>query len=231
MVKLFVGGFPLDIQEIELAQLFAPHGDISTVKIVRDKKTRQALKSKVELYNIQKNELISRVSSDSVNGEYLMVLTQGADYALYVSAQGYLFRSLNFNYENQETAKPVVIDVDLEKAGAGVSIVLNNIFFEYDKFELKDKSITELDRVAQFLTDNPTVKVEISGHTDNKGSAAYNIQLSQKRAQSVADYLIKKGLDMKRFKQVGYGSQKPLRPNDTEENRQVNRRIEFKIVQ
>ena len=218
------------IFEITVPEELRPKVISNVVKgIVRDKKTKKPLKSKVELFDIQKNELVSRVNSDSINGSYLMVLTQGSDYALYISAEGYLFRNLNFNYENEAVPKPVVIDVDLERADAGASIVLNNIFFEYDKYELQEKSITELDRVVQFLTDNPKIKVEISGHTDNKGSDAYNLQLSQKRAQAVADYLIKKGLDVKRLKQIGFGSTKPITPNDTDENRQRNRRIEFKI--
>jgi len=198
--------------------------------IVRDSKTKAPLKSKVELFDIQKNELVSVVSSDSVSGGYLMVLTQGSDYGLYVSAKGYLFKSLNFNYENENISKSIVIDIDLDKVNAGAMIVLNNIFFDTDKYDLKEKSITELDKVIRFLTENPATKVEISGHTDNVGTAAYNQQLSQKRAQSVADHLVKKGIDIKRLKQVGYGSQKPLKSNDSEENRQVNRRIEFKII-
>jgi len=218
------------IYEITVPEDLRPKLVSNVVKgIVWDKQTKKPLKSKIELFNIQKNELVSRVNSDSVNGSYLMVLTQGADYALYVSAEGYLFKNLNFNYENEAVPKPVIIDIDLEKANAGASIVLNNIFFEYDKYELQEKSITELDRIVQFLTDNPRIRVEISGHTDNKGSDVYNIQLSQKRAQSVADYLVTKGLDAKRLKQTGYGSHKPISPNDTEDNRKINRRIEFRI--
>ena len=219
------------IYEINVPEELRPKYRSNVVKgIVRDKKTKSPIKSKVELFDILKNELVSVVTSDSVSGGYLMVLTQGSDYALFVSAKGYLFKSLNFNYENENVAKPVVIDIDLDKLNAGAMVVLNNIFFDTDKYDLKDKSITELDKVIRFLTDNPTVKVEISGHTDNTGAAAHNLQLSNSRAHAVADYLIKKGLDSKRFKQIGYGSQKPLQPNDSEAHKQENRRIEFKII-
>jgi len=218
------------IYEISVPEELRPKFRSNVVKgIVRDKKTKTPIKSKVELFDIQKNELISVVNSDSISGGYLMVLTQGSDYALYVSANGYLFKSLNFNYENENVTKPVVIDIDLDKANAGAMVVLNNIFFDTDKYDLQEKSITELSKVIRFLTENPNIKVEISGHTDNTGSAPHNLQLSQKRAQAVADHLVKNGIDIKRLKQVGYGSQKPLKPNDSEENRQVNRRIEFKI--
>jgi len=203
----------------------------NTVKgIVRDKSTQQPLKATVELFNLEKNDMISFVNSDSVTGSYLMVLTQGADYGLYVSAQGYLFKSLNFNYEATTNLEPLVIDVDLEKASRGASVVLNNIFFDLDKFDLGEKSRTELDKMARFLQDNPTLQVEISGHTDDQGTDVYNQQLSQKRAKAVGEYLLKKGVPAARLKEVGYGSKKPLQPNDSEANRQVNRRIEFRII-
>ncbi len=198
--------------------------------IVRDKKTGKPLKAQVELFNINKNELTSSVRSDSVTGEYLMVLTQGADYGLYVSRPGYLFQSLNFNYEVQENLVPVALDVFLEPVETGASGVLNNLFFDFDKYALQDKSFTELDKVIRFLKENPKIRVEISGHTDNAGTLAYNLQLSQKRAQSVATYLITHGIEAARLIQKGYGAQKPLKPNDTDENRQINRRIEFRVI-
>jgi OOP family OmpA-OmpF porin len=219
------------IYQISVPEELRPKFKSNVVKgVVRDRLTRKPLKSRVELYDIQKNELVSVVNSDSITGAYLMVLTQGSDYGLYVSAKDYLFKSLNFNYENEAVSRPVVIDMELDKVSTGATAVLNNIFFDTDKYDLKERSVTELDKVVRFLSDNPAVKVEIGGHTDNVGTAAYNLQLSQKRAQSVADYLIKKGLDAKRIKQIGYGSQKPIKPNDSDSNRQANRRIEFKII-
>jgi len=198
--------------------------------IVRDKKTKQPLKARVELFNINKNELTSSVNSDSLTGEYLMVLTQGADYGLYVSRPGYLFQSLNFNYEVQENLMPVALDVWLDPVETGASAVLNNLFFDFNKFELKDKSITELDKVLRFLNENPNVRVEISGHTDNVGTQASNLQLSLKRAQSVTAYLIQHNIASTRLIQKGYGADKPIVPNDTEDHRQTNRRIEFRVI-
>jgi OmpA-OmpF porin, OOP family len=197
---------------------------------VKDAKTKLPLDARVELFNINKNELISAVSADSLNGEYLIVLTQGADYALYVSHPGYLFRSLNFNYEVQENLTPISVDVLLDPIQAGASAVLNNIFFDLNKFDLKEKSVTELDKVIRFLNENPTLRIEISGHTDNVGAPAYNLQLSLKRAQSVANYLTAHGITAARLTQKGYGADKPLASNDSEENRQINRRIEFRLI-
>ncbi|NOT76127.1 MAG: OmpA family protein [Cyclobacteriaceae bacterium] len=198
--------------------------------IVRDKKTNKPLNARLELLNMDKNELVSFVRSDSVTGEYLMVLTQGADYGLYVSRPGYLFQSLNFNYQAEGNLIPVSVDVYLEPVEMGATAVLNNLFFDLNKYELKDKSITELDKIIRFLNENPTIRVEISGHTDNAGTPAYNLQLSQKRAQSVSDYLSTHGIEARRLLQKGFGATKPLKPNDSEENRQINRRIEFRVV-
>lgn len=198
--------------------------------IVRDKKTGKPLKAKVELMNINRNELESFVVSDSVTGEYLIVLTQGADYGLFVNRQGYLFQSLNFNYEVENDLVPIALDVFLEPAETGASAVLNNLFFDLNKYELKEKSVTELDKLIRFLNENPKVRVEISGHTDNAGTPSYNLTLSQKRSQSVASHLISHGIDAGRLVQKGYGAARPLKPNDSEENRQLNRRIEFRII-
>lgn len=198
--------------------------------IVRDATTKKPLNARVELFNINKNELDSYVNADSVTGEYLMVLTQGADYALYVTHPGHLFKSVNFNYEIQENLEPVTMDVLLDPIKAGASAVLNNIFFDLNKYEIKEKSFTELDKVVRFLNENPAIRIEVSGHTDNAGTAAYNLQLSQKRAQAVAGYLTAHGIEGTRVTQKGYGAEKPIAANDTEEHRQANRRIEFRLL-
>jgi OmpA-OmpF porin, OOP family len=110
------------------------------------------------------------------------------------------------------------------------TMVLNNIFFDVNKYELKSQSITELEEVIIFLNQNPALKVEISGHTDNSGTEIYNQQLSEKRAQSVAEYLITHEISKQRIITKGYGSQQPISVNDSEQNKQQNRRIEFKIL-
>jgi OOP family OmpA-OmpF porin len=198
--------------------------------IVRDKATREPLLAKIELFNLEKNEMESLVESDSVTGQYLIVLTQGAEYALYVNKKNYLFQSLNFNYSEVSNFEPITLNIDLDKAKEGTIAVLKNIFFDVDKYELKDKSKTELQKISKFLTDNPNLRVEISGHTDNSGSATYNKQLSERRAKSVYQYLVENGLDQKRLTTKGYGPDQPIADNATEEGRQQNRRIEFKIV-
>lgn len=197
---------------------------------VRDRKSGLPLNARIELYNVVTNELVSFVNSDSITGEYLMVLTQGSEYGLFVSKKDYVFQSLNFNYESEINIEPVVVNVFLDRVTVGAISVLKNIFFEFDKYDLQDKSKTELEKMVRFLTENPLIKIEIGGHTDNDGSPAYNLKLSQNRAQSVASYLLQYGIDIKRISQKGYGADRPIQPNDSEENKQANRRIEFKIL-
>ncbi len=198
--------------------------------IVRDKNTRVPLSASIELINLETKEIESLVSSDSVSGSYLIVLTQGAEYALYVNKKSYLFQSLNFNYSAVKDYEPIVLDIDLEKAREGTTAILQNIFFDVDKYELQPKSITELQKILRFLKENSSVKVEISGHTDNSGSPSYNLQLSQKRAQAVYHYLLTNNIDTSRLFSKGYGDTQPIADNNLEEGRQKNRRIQFKVV-
>lgn len=197
--------------------------------IVTDGQTQKPIPAVVELFDLKKNEKISIFSSDSINGQYLIVVPGKSEYALHVSEPGYLFYSLHFNYEDKDLEQPLLINIALQPIRKNAVTILNNIFFEFNKFDISPRSFTELDEVVKFLNENPGIKVEISGHTDNVGIESYNQQLSLRRAQSVVDYFLMKGIPKTRLSQVGFGSKKPVNPNDTEENRQVNRRIEFRI--
>lgn len=197
---------------------------------VTDRETHKPLKASIELISIETNETESLVESDSITGEYLIVLTQGAEYALYVNSKDYLFKSLNFNYSEVKDFEPITLNVELDRVKDGSSVVLENIFFDTDKYDLKPKSLSELQKLTRFLSENPLIKVEISGHTDNVGSLPYNRQLSEKRALSVYDHLVKQEISPKRLVVKGYGPDRPIATNDTEEGRRQNRRIEFKLV-
>jgi len=110
-------------------------------------------------------------------------------------------------------------------------MVLNNIFFDFNKSTLRDESIAELERLTKLLDEIPTLKIEVSGHTDNIGSASYNQNLSENRAKAVVNYLTRKGIDVNRLIFKGYGFNQPVATNDTEEGRQQNRRTEFKVLE
>ncbi len=198
--------------------------------IVSDKATSLPLKSVIELIDLEQDKVVSKVFSDSINGEYLMTLTQGAEYALYVRKQGYLFKSLNFNYSVVKDFEPITLNIALEKVSVGSVAVLNNIFFDFNSYTINNKSISELQKIISFMNENAEVRIEISGHTDNIGTESYNQNLSTQRAQAVTDYLIAGGISSKRLISKGFGSTKPISSNDTEEGRQLNRRIEFKIL-
>lgn len=196
---------------------------------VYDQETKKVLKAPVELYNLATEELVAKVSSDSLTGEYLMVLTEGSEYALYVNKENYLFESISFDNLNSDSAGQINIDFYLKPVKAGASTVLNNIFFDTDQYELKEKSKTELNKLISFLERNPSVKIHIIGYTDDVGSKSYNDDLSLNRANEVYNFLIDNNIPSQRLTFKGLGSSNPIVPNDSEKNRQLNRRIEFSI--
>lgn len=197
---------------------------------VYDAKTKEPLKSKIELYDLVNDERISLVSSDSVTGEYLMVLPEGSEYALYINKRGYLFKSLYFNYKG-DSVESLQINIPIDKISIGIKTTLENIFFDFDKYELKPESKTELSKVIQFLQSNPNIKIEIAGYTDNKGTYSYNLDLSENRAKAVFDFLIENGISSYRISYKGYGQADPVASNENERGRAKNRRIEFKVIE
>lgn len=196
---------------------------------VTDSKTGRPLGARVELVDLKSGEKVSVVQSDSVNGSYLIVLTRGADYGLFVTRPGYLYKSIHFDVQREEI-KPVLLDVPLDPIIAGSVVVLSNIFFDFDRFNLRSESIPELGKVHRFLLENPTTRIEVSGHTDNIGSDATNRTLSLNRARAVTDYLIAQGIDPKRLVAVGLAATRPRATNETDQGRALNRRIEFRIL-
>ncbi|WP_460979701.1 OmpA family protein [Spirosoma knui] len=200
--------------------------------VIADAKTKKPLSATVELIDLKTNQVVSRVQADAQTGQYTAVLPSGGEYALYVSVPGYLFKSLSFDFTQKTKGDGMSLSVPLEPVttGSAAKETLNNLFFESGRYDLADKSRTELDRLSAFLQTNPGVSVEIAGHTDDKGDAAANLTLSQKRAQAVVAYLTQAGIDAKRIRAVGYGKTRPVAPNTTEENRRLNRRIEWRVL-
>jgi OmpA-OmpF porin, OOP family len=198
--------------------------------IVYDSETKKKLGAKVELIDLKTQRVIQSVKSDSVNGEYLIVVTRGTDYGLYVSKEGYLFKSVFFEDKDPKSNESLSLDVYLDPVRSGKAVVLNNIFFPTNSYTLEEKSQTELDKIILFLKQNPKVNIEFGGHTDDVGSDKDNMELSLKRAKSVYDYIGTKGISIVRLKYKGYGETKPVVPNDNEDHRRMNRRIEFKVL-
>lgn len=197
---------------------------------ILDEITHEPVEATIILTDIDKNEELATFTSNSATGRYLVSLPSGKNYGIAVSADGYLFHSENFPIPENAAYQEIEKDIYLKKIAVGSSIVLKNIFFDFNQATLRPESKNELDRLVQLLNDMPNMKIEISGHTDNIGSAQYNKTLSERRAKSVVDYLIENGISPNRLTYKGYGFDMPIAPNDTDEGRQQNRRTEFKII-
>ena len=219
----------LDIYSFELRPDIRPAKTLWVKGKVYDKKTSAGLPSSVELIDLASKQTISKVQTDE-SGNFLITLPVGKDYAFNVARRGYLFYSDNYSLANKAPDSTYRKDIPLQPIEVNASVVLKNIFFDFNKYDLEPQSQAELDRVVQLLQENPTVKIQLEGHTDNIGSAADNLKLSENRAKAVVSYLISKGIDSKRLVAKGYGATQPIADNNTDEGRAQNRRTELKIV-
>ena len=198
--------------------------------MVTDEKTNQPIEAAIELVDNERNEVIANFHSNATSGKYLVSLPSGKNYGIAVHADGYLFHSENVDIPAATGYQEIVRDIPLKKFEVGTKIILKNIFFDLDKATLRSESVNELERLIALLNENPNLKIELSGHTDNQGSAAHNQTLSEARAKAVVDYLVAKGIKTDRLTYQGYGFNQPIAPNTTDEGRQLNRRTEFKII-
>lgn len=219
----------LDIYTFELRNDIRPARTLWVKGKVFDKKTTKGLPSAIELTDLATQEVMSKVQTDET-GNYLVTLPVGKDYAFNVNRKGYLFFSDNFSLSQKAPDSTYHIDIPLQPLEANASVVLKNIFFDSRQFDLKPESTSELDKLFLLLRDNPTIKVQISGHTDNVGKAEDNLVLSNNRAQSVVKYLVGKGINAQRLTFKGFGATVPVADNATEEGRAQNRRTEMKVI-
>jgi OOP family OmpA-OmpF porin len=164
------------------------------------------------------------------NGDYKIVLPYGKKYSFLAKAEGFLAVSDNLDLTNVLEYKELKRDLYLVPIEVGETVRLNNIFFDLAKAVLRDESFPELDRVVKYMNDNPSMEIEMSGHTDNIGTDLSNNTLSQDRADAVKKYIVSKGIQEARIIPKGYGKNKPAASNDTEDGRQLNRRVEFTIL-
>ncbi len=222
------GGF--DIYTFEMPQAVRPH-EVTYVKgTVEDDVTKQPLEAAVEIIDLEKNNPVYQDYSSAEQGDFLATITTGKDYGLNISKDGYLFYSANFSLVGHENKNPFKLLALLQPIEVGSKVILNNIFFDTNKFLIKDESKPELQKLVDFLNLNKGVHIEISGHTDNVGSDQSNQILSENRAKSVYQYLIANGIAASRLSFKGYGETQPVAANDTDEGRSKNRRTEFKII-
>jgi OOP family OmpA-OmpF porin len=165
----------------------------------------------------------------SSDGQYKAFLPLGLDYSINIGAPGYIALDEPIRVADKNV-RELEINFKLQPVAVGVSVNLKHVLFRQSSPELLPESYDELDRVIAFLNENPTVVIELSGHTDDAGKAALNLKLSRDRVARVKNYLTEKGIVASRVRGVGYGETKPIASNKTDEGRKMNRRVEFKIV-
>lgn len=197
---------------------------------VRDAITKQPLSANVELSPIN-GEPTTLTYAKPGTGMFLVPLKTNMKYALTIDKDGYLFYTEFYNMPAIQRDQPIELFIDLEKIKLGNSVVLKNIFFDTDKSDIKDESKQELEKLIDFLSENNSIRIEISGHTDNVGDSKHNMVLSENRAKSVCDFLTNNGIEKSRLTYKGFGDTQPIKQNNTDENRAKNRRTEFKIIQ
>lgn len=220
----------LDLYQFTLPEILRPDPVTYVKATVRDSKTKQPVRSFIQLIDIESGDTLATSVSDKENGEFLVCLPIGKKYALFISKEGYLFHSENFSLEKAIPDEPYRIDIDLQPVEIGQLITLRNIFFETGSASLLPESQAELNRVIELLSRNPEMKIRINGHTDNVGSDAENMQLSDARSKSVKDFLVTHGIASDRLETKGYGESKPVSTNDTDSGRAQNRRTEIEIT-
>ena len=225
-----LGGF--DIYPLTLPQEYRPQ----KVAIVRGKildKNNKPLSAQIKWQDLKSGEILGNLSSNPRTGDYFIALPLGKFYGYFAEKEGYYPTSGNLDLRNISNDTTIYYNIVLisqkEIESKQEAITINNIFFDYDKYELRPESYFELDRFLQFYSKLTNKEIIIEGHTDNIGSDKYNKELSENRARSVRDYLISKGIDSRFISIIAYGSSRPIAPNDTEANRQKNRRVEIRV--
>ncbi len=222
----------LDIYCFELYEDARPTPSTYVSGKIYNIETNKPVYTEFRLENLDSSNFELTNTSDEITGKYLIPLPSEQSYAFNITAKGYLFYSDNFTLpKGYDISKPFKKDIPLIPIKKDAKVVLKNIFFELDSYELKPESYVELHRLITFIKYNPNINIEIGGHTDNQGSAQHNKILSENRAKTVYNYLISKGVDKSKLTYKGYGMDIPIADNNTEEGRAQNRRTEAKIIQ
>lgn len=221
-----------DIVRVRLLEKEQPAPVVLVSGNVFNAKTKRPLSASLVYETLPDGTVAGNGVSDAADGAFKMVLPYNKNYSLRATADRFFSQSENLNLDSLVKAgyKEIHKDLYLVPIEIGAVVRLNNVFFDFDKWDLRPESYMELDRVVALLRDNPAIEIEMSAHTDSRGADDYNFKLSDNRARSVMDYILSKGVATKRIASKGYGETKPVAPNDTDDNRQLNRRVEFTIT-
>lgn len=221
-----------DIVRVKLLEKEKPNPVVLVSGNVYNAKTKQPLTAQLIYQTLPDGADAGNGVSSPVDGSFKIVLPYDKNYSIRASADKFFAISENLNLDSLIKAgyKEIHKDLYLAPIEIGQVFRLNNVFFDFDKFNLRPESYLELDRVVKFLNDYPNIEIEMSAHTDSKGSDQYNFTLSDNRARSVMEYILSKGIAPSRIISKGYGETLPVATNETDEGRQLNRRVEFKIL-
>jgi OOP family OmpA-OmpF porin len=221
-----------DIFRFELPKEHQPDAVVTVRGVVYNTKTQKPMQARIFYERLPEGKEIGTIDSDPFTGEYQIILPSGAEYGYLAEAEGYVAINANVDLTDTEDYGEFTKDLFLVPIETGAKVRLNNIFFDFDKSTLKEASFPELKRVIQMMKENPDVRLSIEGHTDNIGTVAYNLKLSERRAAAVVKYLKENDIDMNRLETKGWGKSKPLVSNDDEiGGREINRRVEFIILE
>jgi outer membrane protein OmpA-like peptidoglycan-associated protein len=225
------GGFGgADIFRVKLSESVRPRPVFLVHGKVYNKKTMLPVGSSIFFEDLSTGKRAGEARSDPKTGDYQIVLPSGSKYGFMARSEGFFSVRENLNTINMETFKEVDLDLFLVPIEVGEKMKLNNVFFDAGLSTLQRESYAELNNLALLMKQNPSLHIELEGHTDNRGTEDVLQILSEDRIASVKNYLIQRGVDPERMTGFGYGSSRPLAPSDTEENRLKNRRVEFKII-
>lgn len=219
----------LDLYTFELREDIRPYKTLYVKGNVFDAKSKQPVPATVELIDNSLNKALMKIQTDG-SGAYFITLPIGKDYTFTVNRKGYLYYTEQYSLSGKAADSTYQKDIALQPVTLNSTFVFNNIQFATGSFQLLPISLVELDRLLLVLQENPTLKIQISGHTDNVGRPDDNLKLSDNRAKSVADYLISKGIAANRLSWKGFGATQPIADNTTETGRAKNRRTAFTIT-
>ncbi|MCX6273534.1 MAG: OmpA family protein [Bacteroidetes bacterium] len=222
-----IGGW--DIFSFDLYPEARPEQVLLVKGEVKNETTRDPVKAKIELKNVSTRK-VTEIPVDSITGEYAAVVLFKNDYIMTVKKEGFGFESKYIAKEDTAFIQPVKVNIEIKPIEVGQTYKLNDINYASDSFELKPESKIVIDGFFEFLSENPGIKVSIQGYTDDIGKDDYNQKLSENRAKSVYEYLIRKGISQNRLSYKGFGEANPVAPNTTEEGRAKNRRTVFVIT-
>ena len=194
-----------------------------------NKKTNQLINAEIRYENLNTG-VDEGVAMSTIDNGYKIVLPKGESYGFRAVSDGFYAVSQNIDLSDLEAFEEKMVNLYLVPIERGLAIRLNNIFFDFDKATIQPRSFSELNRLVKVMEENPKIEISIAGHTDNKGSDLYNLELSDERAKAVRQYLIDHGIEQYRISAQGFGETQPIATNDTEEGRQMNRRVEFTIL-